>query len=39
MTNIGIIGSGDWALALTKILCRVNIKIKARNIVKAKKKI
>ncbi len=37
MLNIGIIGSGQWASALTKILTDVNIILKARNLKKAGK--
>jgi len=32
MIEVGIIGSGDWALALTKILTNVKIIIKARKL-------
>ena len=38
MINVGIIGSGSWALALSKILINSAITIKARDINKAKKK-
>ena len=38
MINVGIIGSGSWALALSKILINSSITIKARDINKAKKK-
>ena len=37
MTNVGIIGSGKWALAISKILKGVNTTIKTRNINKTKK--
>ena len=37
MINVGIIGSGSWALALSKILINSAITIKARDINKAKK--
>ena len=30
MIKVGIIGSGNWALALTKILTNVKIVVKAR---------
>ena len=36
MTSVGIIGSGSWSLALSKILSISNITIKARNIDRAK---
>ena len=39
MTNVGIIGSGKWALAISKILKGVNTTIKTRNINKTKKNI
>ena len=32
MIKVGIIGSGNWALALTKILANVEIVIKARKL-------
>ena len=38
MIKIGIIGSGNWSLALSKVLISSEITIKARNIDKAKKK-
>ena len=38
MIKVGIIGSGNWALALTKILTNVKIVIKARKIGGLKKK-
>ena len=38
MINVGIIGSGSWSLALSKILINADITIKARDIEKAKKK-
>ena len=37
MLNVGIIGSGQWSYALSKILKNVKILIKAREIEKAKK--
>ena len=37
MINVGIIGSGSWSLALSKILINADITIKARDIEKAKK--
>ena len=37
MTNVGIVGSGKWALAISKILKGVNTTIKTRNIYKTKK--
>ena len=37
MLNVGIIGSGQWASALTRILRDVNIILKARNLKKAGK--
>ena len=37
MTNVGIVGSGKWALAISKILKGVNTTIKTRNINKTKK--
>ncbi len=37
MLKVGIIGSGQWSLALSKVLKNVNILIKARKIEKAKK--
>jgi glycerol-3-phosphate dehydrogenase (NAD(P)+) len=39
MTRTSIIGSGDWALALSKILTSQNVILKCRNIIKTKKKI
>ncbi len=39
MIKIGIIGSGNWSLALSKVLISSKVTIKARNIDKAKKKI
>ena len=38
MIKVGIIGSGNWALALTKILTNVNIVVKARKLEGLKKK-
>jgi len=38
MIKIGIIGSGNWSLALSKVLISPEVTIKARNIDKAKKK-
>ena len=38
MIKIGIIGSGNWSLALSKVLISSEVTIKARNIDKAKKK-
>ena len=38
MIKVGIIGSGDWALALTKILTNVKIVVKARKLEGLKKK-
>ena len=38
MINVGIIGSGNWALALSKILINALITIKARDVKKAKNK-
>ena len=32
MIKVGIIGSGNWALALTKILTNVKIVVKARKL-------
>ena len=37
MIKIGIIGSGNWSLALSKVLISPEVTIKARNIDKAKK--
>ena len=37
MTNVGIVGSGKWALTISKILKGVNTTIKTRNINKTKK--
>ena len=37
MTNVGIIGSGKWAFAISKILKGVNTTIKTRNINRTKK--
>ena len=37
MIKIGIIGSGNWSLALSKVLISSKVTIKARNIDKAKK--
>ena len=37
MIKIGIIGSGNWSLALSKVLISSEVTIKARNIDKAKK--
>ena len=37
MTNVGIVGSGKWALAISKVLKGVNTTIKTRNINKTKK--
>ena len=39
MIKVGIIGSGSWSLALSKILINAEITIKSRDIKKAKKKI
>ena len=36
--KVGIIGSGSWSLALSKILINAEITIKSRDIKKAKKK-
>ena len=38
MIKVGIIGSGNWALALTKILTNVKIVVKARKLEGLKKK-
>ncbi len=38
MIKVGIIGSGSWSFALSKILINAEITIKARDIKKAKKK-
>ena len=38
MIKIGIIGSGNWSLALSKVLISSEVTIKARNVDKAKKK-
>ena len=38
MIKVGIIGSGSWSLALSKILINAEITIKSRDIKKAKKK-
>ena len=37
MIKVGIIGSGNWALALTKILTNVKIVVKARKLEGLKK--
>ena len=38
VTKIGIIGSGQWAFALSKVLNKNQIIIKCRNLRKTKKK-